>query len=134
MTRTILLIAITLVVLAHLVPANVASAQDYSDQDAIFISRNEALEALSKTDPLGTRRILDLLRSTIHEERQLARVSRHLCPASLGQELARLEHPTNVYITHIKPGEVDVVMSEIAAQNSPHRIRALDQGQVIAID
>jgi ribonuclease BN (tRNA processing enzyme) len=68
------------------------------------------------------------------EERQLARVSRHLCPASLGQELARREHSTNVYITHIKPGEMDVVMSEISAQDSPHRIRALAQGQVIPID
>ena len=68
------------------------------------------------------------------EERQLARVSKHLCPSVLGQELARLEHPTNVYITHIKPGEVDAVMSEIAALSSPHRIRALAQGQVIPID
>ena len=59
------------------------------------------------------------------EERQLARVSRHLCPSALGQELARLEQPTNVYITHIKPGEVDAVMTEIAALNSPHRMRAL---------
>ncbi|MBE7419875.1 MAG: 3',5'-cyclic-nucleotide phosphodiesterase [Ideonella sp.] len=68
------------------------------------------------------------------EERQLARVSRHLCPAALGQELARLEHPTNVFITHIKPGEMDAVMTEIAALNSPHRIRALVQGQVIALE
>ncbi|MCG3190596.1 MAG: Ribonuclease BN [Burkholderiaceae bacterium] len=68
------------------------------------------------------------------EERQLARVSRHLCPSALGQELARLEHPTSVFITHIKPGEVDAVMSEIAALNSAHRVCALAQGQVIAID
>jgi cAMP phosphodiesterase len=68
------------------------------------------------------------------EERQLARVSRHLCPAVLGQELARLDHPTDVFITHIKPGEVSAVMSEIAAQSSPHRIRALAQGQIIAIE
>lgn len=68
------------------------------------------------------------------EERQLARVSRHLCPSALGQELARLEHPTSVFITHIKPGEVDAVMSEIAALNSAHRVRALAQGQIIAID
>lgn len=68
------------------------------------------------------------------EERQLARVSRHLCPTALGQELARLDQPTNVYITHIKPGEVDAVMSEIAALNSPHRIRALTPGQVIPVE
>jgi cAMP phosphodiesterase len=68
------------------------------------------------------------------EERQLARVSRHLCPSALGQELARLDHPVNVFITHIKPGELDVVMTEIAALGSPHRIRALAQDQVIAIE
>ncbi len=68
------------------------------------------------------------------DERQLARVSRHLCPAVLGQELARLDNPINVYITHIKPGELDVVMTEIGALGSAHRIRALQHGQVIAID
>ncbi|MFO1218506.1 MAG: 3',5'-cyclic-nucleotide phosphodiesterase [Burkholderiaceae bacterium] len=68
------------------------------------------------------------------DERQLARVSRHLCPSALGQELSRLDHPVNVFITHIKPGELDVVMSEIAALGSAHRIRALTHGQVIAVD
>lgn len=68
------------------------------------------------------------------DERPLARVSKHLCPSVLGQELARLDHPVNVFITHIKPGELDVVMSEIAALGSAHRIRALTHGQVIAVD
>jgi hypothetical protein len=38
-------------------------AQVYSDQDMIFISRNAVLEDLSRTDPAGTRKILDYLRS-----------------------------------------------------------------------
>ena len=59
------------------------------------------------------------------DEIELARVSRHLCPSLLGQELARLEQPAQVFITHIKPGEVDAVMTEIGAQTSRHRIRAL---------
>lgn len=64
------------------------------------------------------------------EERQLARISRHLCPAALGQELAQLEGSVEVKITHIKPGEVDAVMTEIAALASPHRIRALVAGDI----
>jgi cAMP phosphodiesterase len=68
------------------------------------------------------------------DERQVARVSRHLCPSMLGQELARLDTPVNVLITHIKPGELDVVMSEIAALGSPHHIRALMHDQIIAIE
>jgi ribonuclease BN (tRNA processing enzyme) len=67
------------------------------------------------------------------DERALAGISRHLCPAELGAELAQLHTPTDVYITHIKPGEVDAVMSEIASQGSPHRIRALATGQLMSL-
>jgi ribonuclease BN (tRNA processing enzyme) len=65
------------------------------------------------------------------DEIDLAGISRHLCPQQLQAELAHLPGPTEVYITHIKPGEVDAVMSEIAAQASPHRVRALMTGQVM---
>ncbi len=67
------------------------------------------------------------------DEHALARISRHLCPAELGRELAHLARPTEVHITHIKPGEVDAVMSEIAALDSRHRIRALASGDVMRL-
>ena len=67
------------------------------------------------------------------DEHVLASVSKHLCPAQLRLELAHLQTPVDVYITHIKPGEVDAVMSEIGAQSSPHRIHALASGQVITL-
>jgi cAMP phosphodiesterase len=63
------------------------------------------------------------------EEFELARISRHLCPTLLRQELAQLAQDAEVYITHIKPGEVDAVMSEIGAHASRHRIHALVAGQ-----
>ena len=65
------------------------------------------------------------------EERQLARISRHLCPAALGHELQLLGGSVDVHITHIKPGEMDAVMSEIGRLGSPHRIRALAIGEVM---
>ncbi len=67
------------------------------------------------------------------DELVLAEISSHLCPERLRTELAQLREPTDVYITHIKPGEVDAVMSEIAAQATPHRIRALTSGCVITL-
>ena len=67
------------------------------------------------------------------DESALASISRHLCPAQLQHELAQLAAPADVYITHIKPGEVDAVMTEIGAQASRHRISALATGQVLAI-
>jgi ribonuclease BN (tRNA processing enzyme) len=67
------------------------------------------------------------------EERQLARISRHLCPTALGKELAQLGGVVEVHITHIKPGELPAVMAEIGALPSPHRISALQVGQVIEL-
>ena len=67
------------------------------------------------------------------EERQLARISRHLCPAALGHELAQLEGSVDVYITHIKPGEMDAVMAEIGRLDTRHRIHALETGQVMRL-
>jgi ribonuclease BN (tRNA processing enzyme) len=63
------------------------------------------------------------------DEHTLAAVSRHLHPALLGEELQALAAPAEVWITHIKPGEVSAVMAEIGAQPTPHRIGALQHGQ-----
>jgi len=67
------------------------------------------------------------------EERALAQISRHLCPETLGRELAQLEGSIEVHITHIKPGEVEAVMGQIGGLCSGHRIAVLTSGQVIAL-
>ena len=67
------------------------------------------------------------------DEHALATISRHLCPAHLERELESFEQVADVYITHIKPGEVDAVMTEIGAQASRHRIQALVTGQVMTL-
>ena len=66
------------------------------------------------------------------DEHALAAVSRHLHPAALGRELQQLAQGVAVYITHIKPGELDAVMAEITALDSRHAIAALVAGQVMA--
>ncbi|MDH4391366.1 MAG: 3',5'-cyclic-nucleotide phosphodiesterase [Aquabacterium sp.] len=68
-----------------------------------------------------------------NDESQLAAVSRHLHPAALGHELQQLQHPAAVYITHIKPGELDAVMAEISALDVRHRVQALAAGQVMPL-
>ncbi|MGE5117090.1 MAG: MBL fold metallo-hydrolase [Betaproteobacteria bacterium] len=65
------------------------------------------------------------------EESGLAKISKHLCPAMLGRELAQLAGSVEVHITHIKPGEDEAVMSEIAALGSPHRVSELAAGPVL---
>ncbi|MEP7284058.1 MAG: 3',5'-cyclic-nucleotide phosphodiesterase [Rubrivivax sp.] len=69
------------------------------------------------------------------EEEALAEISQHLSPARLQRELQQLSTPTDVWITHIKPGELDRVMSQIAGLGGTieHRVRALVVGQVMAV-
>ena len=62
------------------------------------------------------------------EEHQLARISRHLCPTALREELAQLLGSVQVHITHIKPGELAAVMDEIGCFDTQHRISALQAG------
>jgi ribonuclease BN (tRNA processing enzyme) len=68
------------------------------------------------------------------DERQLARISRHLCPAALGEELQHLAGSVDVHITHIKPGELEAVMAEIGHLETPHRLRALEAGATMTLD
>jgi len=71
------------------------------------------------------------------DERQLARISQHLCPSVLGHELAQLDGAlnasVNVHITHIKPGEMEAVMSEIASLGTRHKVQALVAGQTLTL-
>jgi ribonuclease BN (tRNA processing enzyme) len=89
---------------------------------------------------LASLKLSDLIIETAFgdDERQLARISRHLCPTALGHELQHLRGPlnerVNVHITHIKPGETQAVMKEIAGIGSQHAVRELVAGTTIPLD
>ncbi len=65
---------------------------------------------------------------------RMAHISHHLCPEALGHELRQLAGPVDVHISHIKPGELDQVMADIARLELPHRIRALVAGERMRLD
>lgn len=69
-----------------------------------------------------------------NDEHSLAAISRHMHPAALARELAGLAESVDVWITHIKPGELEAVMGEIGALAPRHRVRALVSGQQLALD
>ena len=65
-----------------------------------------------------------------NRERELAAVSKHLCPSMLAQELAKLQHDPEIYITHLKPGQVEVTMQEIEAAINTFQPRMLQHNHV----
>ncbi|MGQ0653789.1 MAG: 3',5'-cyclic-nucleotide phosphodiesterase [Betaproteobacteria bacterium] len=66
-----------------------------------------------------------------NKERHLAEISRHLCPAMLAEELAKLERNADIYITHLKPGEIEPTMLEIEECAGKFRPRMLQNNLVL---
>jgi ribonuclease BN (tRNA processing enzyme) len=64
------------------------------------------------------------------KDRRLAELALHLCPSMLGEELAKLKRPAEVYITHLKPSEIELTMQEIEELSTPVRPRLLHNNQV----
>ena len=65
-----------------------------------------------------------------NRERELAVVSKHLCPSMLAEELAKLERSAEVYITHLKPGEIELTMQEVEECAGQYQPRMLQNNQV----
>jgi len=64
------------------------------------------------------------------KDRRLAELALHLCPAMLGEELAKLERPAEIYITHLKPAEIELTMQEIEEDAGQFRPRMLQNNQI----
>lgn len=65
-----------------------------------------------------------------NRERRLATISKHLCPSLLVEELANLQQPTELFITHLKPGQVELTMQEIEDCIGEFQPRMLQNNQV----
>ena len=118
---------------AHTVPA-VGYAVHGSEGAWVFTGDTGPNPALWQR--LATLRLKALIIETAFrdDEHELASISGHLCPEMLAAELVQLPGSgLDVFITHIKPGEVDAVMSEIAGLGSRHRVTALQSGQVFSL-
>ncbi len=62
-------------------------------------------------------------------EKELAVLSKHLCPSLLAEELTKLRLRPDIFITHLKPGEVELTMREISERVRGFVPRILQNGQ-----
>jgi ribonuclease BN (tRNA processing enzyme) len=68
-----------------------------------------------------------------NSERQLAVISKHLCPSMLEAELLKLERTPEIFITHLKPGRTEITMQEIQENIGKHAPRMLQNNQVFEL-
>lgn len=63
-------------------------------------------------------------------EKDIAILSKHLCPSMLADELKKLKQQAEIYITHLKPGEAEQTMREIRECVVDRKTRMLENGQI----
>ncbi len=71
--------------------------------------------------------------SFLDKEESLARVSKHLCPRLLGEDLKKLKPGPQVHITHLMPGEEEEIMAEIAGHIPKNTPKRLVRGEVLEL-
>lgn len=65
-----------------------------------------------------------------NREKRLAMLSKHLCPSMLMEELTHLQRDAEVFITHLKPGQIELTMQEIEDAVGEYRPRMLQNNQL----
>lgn len=104
---------ITPVPASHTVPA-VGYHLDSGAASLVFSGDTTIQDALWETlGKIGNLRYLIIETAFSDDERELAVLSKHLCPAMLAGELKKFHGDAEVFITHLKPGEVELTMRQI---------------------
>lgn len=63
----------------------------------------------------------------------ISRLAKHYCPSLVAEDLKKLKHRPDIYITHNKPGEEDVIFAECTAALGGHRLHRLISGEVLTL-
>lgn len=115
---------------AHTVPAN-GFRLDSGKGSLVFTGDTGPCPALwAAVNKIANLRTLIVETAFSNRERRLATASKHLCPDMLKEELASLQREADLYITHLKPGQVELTMQEIEDCIGEFKPRMLQNNQV----
>ena len=121
---------ITVLPAIHTVPA-VGYQLDSGKSSLVFTGdtgpNNGLWEVVNKIENL---KFLIIETAFSDKERRLAELALHLCPSMLAEELAKLQRPADIYITHLKPSEIELTMQEIEELTGDRQPRLLQNNHV----
>jgi len=114
----------------HVVPA-VGFQIDNGAVSLVFSGDTTTNDALwEKVNQIDNLRYLIVETAFSNADHELAVLSKHFCPSLLAEDLLKLKLDPEIYITHLKPGEVDLIMQEISSCVYQFAPRMLQNGQV----
>jgi ribonuclease BN (tRNA processing enzyme) len=115
----------------HVVPA-VGYHLDSGAASLVFTGDTTCHDAIWKyINKINNLKYLIIESALSDSERELAVISKHLCPGLLADELAKLRLEPAIYVTHFKPREAEIIMEQIRTRVPQRRARMLEQNQVI---
>lgn len=117
--------AITALPANHVVPA-VGYHLNSGKESLVFTGDTTSNPALWPiVNSIENLRYLIIETAFSNSEKELAVLSKHMCPSLLADELKLLKRTAEVFITHLKPGEIELTMSEIEAAVAGHAPKML---------
>lgn len=117
----------------HVVPA-VGYRIDSGQASLVFTGDTTTNDPLwQEVNRIDNLRYLIIETAFCNREKDLAIAAKHLCPSMLADELAKLKRPAEVYITHLKPGAVELTMQEIQECAGTWRPRMLENNQIFEL-
>ena len=121
---------ITALAVNHIVPA-VGFQLDSGEGSLVFSGDTTTNDTLwSAINQISNLRYLIVESAFCNADMKLAELSRHFCPTLLAADLLKLKLEPEIYITHLKPGEVDLIMQEIRECVTGFVSKGLQNGQV----
>jgi len=104
---------ITAIPANHVVPA-VGYQLDSGKASLVFSGDTTTCDALWEVvNKIKNLRYLVIETAFSNSEKDLAVISKHLCPSILVEELAKFKLEAEIFITHIKPGELELTMRQV---------------------
>ena len=117
----------------HVVPA-IGYRLDSGRASLVFTGDTTTNDPLwAEVNKIENLRYLIIETAFCNRERELAIASKHLCPSMLADELAKFTRKAEIYITHLKPGEVEVTMQEIVECAGKYNPRMLENNQIFEL-
>lgn len=125
--------SITVLPANHTVPA-VGYHLDSGDASLVFTGDTTVCPELwSRINQIQNLRYLIVETAFSNREHALATASKHLCPSMLSSELANLQLAPELFITHLKPGQIELTMQEIEDCVGEFKPRMLQNNHVFEL-
>ena len=117
----------------HTVPA-VGYQIDSGTASIVFTGDTASNDALwEQVNQISNLRYLIIETAFANKDSELAKLSKHFCPMTLAQELEKLTLDAEIFITHLKPLQIELTTRELMAIGGRHAVQILQPQQVFEV-